>query len=676
MAKRHKARERKKHKELQRRRRLDKQRNATPLAKELTPKLAEKVEAVYDLIHNHEFAEAEASLKRLAGRYDRYPAVIEAQVFFYQEVKDHEGCSQAARRLMKLTPRDPDARMIYAQESMFCGRIAIALTNYRLFLQQWPDHANCQKARNAIELVEPECEDKLGNMGFEEPSLELLVMHEEILECVGQGHFEDAIEKCSRLLKLAPNCIPARNNLALVCFQSGKIEQAVQVAEETCRLAPDNRYAEASLGKLRFLTGREDEANAIADQIVVNPPMQPDPLAAAIELLGFLGRNEDIVILSESVEDDESLDPRCVAMVLHHLAVAQCRLGDEKAGRLSWKKCLKAMPTHPDARENLDDLDSGRGHAPWHESIAKWIPRAVFDEMFADRDGANRVKHLDLMNGYPAIAALIPALLDRGDPLGRELAMKMAAADGSPAMLDALQDFALGSRGPDALRHEALRILGERGRIDSGPHRFYSRGKWTEVKLFMAEITWEATNEGTHWARNLTEKGTKALNRGDFDTAEELFSQILAKEPDNCTAAYNLSVVWLERDGEAGRQRAQARMEEIHEQFPDYRFAPISLAQFAAMDGDFDRAGKLLAPIADAKRLHVTEASALFATQIQIAVERREFEAAERSWALLVELLGKEDAKVVALRRIIDRASRRPNLRQLLSNLTSPLTMY
>ena len=145
--------------------------------------------------------------------------------------------------------------------------------------------------------------------------------------------------------------------------------------------------------------------------------------------------------------------------------------------------------------KNLDDLNSGQGHAPWPDSIGKWIPRAICDNMFDSnsRSALRKTGHLNLTNDYPAVAALIPALLDRGDPPGREMAMRMAAADGSPAMLDALQQFALGSRGPDAMRHEALNILGRKGRVDSGPHRFYSRGKWTEIKLFMAEINWEAT---------------------------------------------------------------------------------------------------------------------------------------------------------------------------------------
>jgi hypothetical protein len=246
-----------------------------------------------------------------------------------------------------------------------------------------------------------------------------------------------------------------------------------------------------TLGKLQFLSGHEDEASAIADRIVVNPPTESDPLSAAIELLSFLGRDEDIVVLSQAAEDREIADARRQALLLHHLAVAQFRLGDERGARSSWKKCLKAMPTYSEALENLDDLDSGEGHAPWAESIGKWIPLAVCDNLFDNRSALSKTGDLNLTDDYPAIAALIPALLNRGDPVGREMAMRMAAADGSPAMLDALQQFAFGLRGPDDMRHEALNVLCREARVDSGPHRFYSRGEWIKLKLFTAEISWE-----------------------------------------------------------------------------------------------------------------------------------------------------------------------------------------
>jgi predicted Zn-dependent protease len=168
-------------KKVDRRRRLDKKqkRHSTPLARQVTSKLADQA---YDLIGARRFAEAEQLLDHLDKRYARYPAVVEAQIYLHPTTEYHERCCQAASRLAKLTPHAPEARVMYAQESMFCGRIGIALANYRLFLQHWPDHADARKAKNAIELIEPECEANTQDMGFGNAGLELLVMHEEVLE--------------------------------------------------------------------------------------------------------------------------------------------------------------------------------------------------------------------------------------------------------------------------------------------------------------------------------------------------------------------------------------------------------------------------------------------------------------------------------------------------------------
>ena len=107
-----------------------------------------------------------------------------------------------------------------------------------------------------------------------------------------------------------------------------------------------------------------------------------------------------------------------------------------------------------------------------------------------------------------------------------------------------------------------------------------------------------------------------------------------------------------------GRRRALARLNEIHERYPDYLFAPITLAQFAAMDGNLDRAAELLEPILDAKRLHASEAIALLTAHVQIALKRREFDSAEQSWAILARIAGEDDPKVAGLRQLIDTAFR------------------
>jgi len=631
----------------------------------LSRKLAERLDDAYDLIRYGDYDEAEESLQKLDRRGTSYPEVVEALMFLYQTTGDRESCCEAAERLTKLCPRDAEARIMYAQESMFCGRASIALANYQEFIERWPDHPHVSKAKQAIEILVPETERRMKESSFPpENALQWCCLHEESLALLQRGEYADCVAKCKDLLAKAPNFASARNNMAIAYFQRGLAKEAIATVEETRRMLPNNRFAEATLAKLYFLSGRGDDAHQLADQIVDDPPTQQDSIITALEALAFLGRDEDVVRLAETTADEELFDEQGEAMRLHYFAYAKCRLGDKKAAMASWKQCLKLFKRLTEARENLDDLEVGEGHAPWGASFGKWVPRETMDEVI---DGMRGGKSL-VVARYPGIASLIPALLDRGDPLGREAAMRLAMADQSPPMLEALKDFAFGSRGPDALRFETLQFLREQSVIDAGPHHIYSRGKWTDIQLLAAEITGEPRpSSSSARVRELLEDGFYAMRATDFETAEAAFSEALAEEPDNCSAAYNLCAVWMRRDGEEGERRAIPRLEQLHREHPDYTFAAIALAQFAAGAGEFQRARDLLAPCFKMTRLHTSEATALFAAQAQIALEENDIDAAERAFDMLCDIADEDDPQIMAVRYRIDRASRKKGLRGFFS---------
>lgn len=235
-------------------------------------------------------------------------------------------------------------------------------------------------------------------------------------------------------------------------------------------------------------------------------------------------------------------------------------------------------------------------------------------------------------------------------------------------MLEALRAFAFGSRGPDALRHEALQFLRQHEVIDAGPHRFFSRGEWTEVQLVTAEITSQPRpSKSSAHVLKLLEEGFFAMRDNDFQTAEAAYSQALAEEPGNCSATYNLCGIWMRRDGTAGERRALPVLEQLHKEHPDYTFAAIALAQLAAADGQFQRARDLLAPCLKLTQLHITEATALFTAQAQIALDENDLDAAEKAFAMLCRIVGDDDPIVVAVRSRIDRASRKSWPRGLFS---------
>src|SRR5437868_5900770 len=78
---------------------------------------------------------------------------------------------------------------------------------------------------------------------------------------------------------------------------------------------------------------------------------------------------------------------------------------------------------------------------------------------------------------------LVPILLDRGDPQGREFALGLARALKTPKMLEALRDFALGQRGSDELRAQAAQVVSEAGLFEDHTARLWLGGEWREMLL-------------------------------------------------------------------------------------------------------------------------------------------------------------------------------------------------
>ena len=665
MARRKQTLARSKQQKLQCRKQRDRKTRGSTSVVKMSRKMVERLDFAYHLIHNGDYAEAEETLQKLDSGSTSCPQVAEALMFLYQSTQDHERCCAAAKRLAVLHPRDAEAHIMYAQESMFCGRATIARLGYERFIDRWPEHQHITKAKTALEILVPETEDRIKAFGFpKECALEWLAIHEESLALLQNGDYSGCAAKCRELLAKVPTFASARNNLAIAYFQSAHQSDAVAVLEETLELFPDNRFAEAALAKLYFLTGRTEDAQRVADQIVAGPPAYQDAFVATLETLAILGRDEDVVNLAEGATADQIMDDRAQGVRHHYLAYAKCRLGDENAAKVHWKKCAKLYPQLSEARENLLDLESGGGHAPWPAAFGKWIPKDTMDEVVRRISDKKEV----LLTRYPGMAVLIPALLERGDPTGREVAKMLAMAHGSPQMLDALKDFALGMRGPDSMRFEVLQFLKEKGAIDAGPHRVYSRGAWTEIELLAWEIYDEPVNVPTSpRVLERIENGIEAMHALDYDSAEVCFEEALEAEPNNCTAAYNLCASWLQRRGNALKQKAQTRLEQLHRDFPDYPFAAIALAQCAGMDRDFQKARDLLAPIYKAKRIHISEAKALFTAQTQLALEERDLDGAERAYQFLCQISNADDSSMRMLRKRIDKASRKSGLRALFS---------
>src|SRR5262249_27277390 len=69
---------------------------------------------------------------------------------------------------------------------------------------------------------------------------------------------------------------------------------------------------------------------------------------------------------------------------------------------------------------------------------------------------------------------------------------------------------------------------------------------------------------------------------------------------------------------------------QIHERFPDYLFARVSVARQAIRDGRLDEAEELLKPLLTRRRVHRSEFSALAQAQVDLLVARGQLQGAKQ----------------------------------------------
>ncbi len=620
-------------------------------------RLSDDYHEALELYNEGDFEKSEQILLEL-NRKGNFLPVIELLSIVYFETEKFNRAAEMSRRLLRLVPDDPDARLRYASAAMFEGYATIAMSEFQEVLRRWPQHESVRQIKDSNMILTEETTKRIAIAGFPSGSvgLQLQVLHEESLMAMANSNFDEAISKCKKILEIVPEFCSARNNLALASFQAGKFSSAVEIAETTTRLQPNNRFAAVLLAKLKFLSGNLDRPEALLEELINDPPTNQDAAIQAAEWMAMAGYDEELIRFFEALPKSGLIDPLRQGLALHLEAYARCRLGQTVEARKLWQQSLKILPNGTTAQENLDELARPEENATWAYQMGHWVPRSLIENLLKFSKSARSKYSASSVPTH--LRGLLPAFLDRGDPELRQLAVAMCLLDRTTASVDLLKQFAFSNRGSDFLRNRVLMTLLDEGLIDKGPHRVFLRGKFTEIKLTNIEI--HDQPKPTHYSKDLTRKMQKAfesMTEGDLDLAEKLHQEILEQEPECTSSQFNLATIWLQRDGREGQKRAQAVIEAIHRRDPDYLFAGLALAQFHCERGELEKATDILKSYADRERLHISEAKALYAAQAQIALAQGEQEIARGLLKALEDLVG-DDPMVIALRKKIEHKGR------------------
>ena len=451
----------------------------------------------------------------------------------------------------------------------------------------------------------------------------VLERHELVRSALEESEFEEAIPLARFALSESPECHSIRNNLVQALCLMSRYDEAIHESREQLQNAPHNVFAWVSLTRALYLLGRDPEAEAALQKLLECQSDREERWAKMAEALAVMGEDQRLLDLVRPVISqnlDKHSEPVGRAMLRHYAACSEYRLGDERAAKQLWRDALKIFK-FPTAEANLaelkkpiDDRDS-----TWFFSFGQLFSRQVIDDFLAGCRGMSEEESTQFARGYfqehPELRRLTEILLDRGDPVGRELATRLCKIVADDQSLAQMEAFARGQRGRLELRIQMTEPLMAHGRIKPGAFQTWLSGKPAEVLALGFQICFEPMNEEPNKAvLAILEKAHDALGRNDNPTALRHFQEAAELAPHDPSHLYNAAALrQLERGFDF-----EAAIRDIHTRWPDYVFARMAVASFLARSGQVREARDLIFPIMERLKLHFTEFRGLAMCQVDI----------------------------------------------------------
>jgi tetratricopeptide (TPR) repeat protein len=505
-------------------------------------------------------------------------------------------------------------------------------------LARYPENEQAAQAGQAQEKLESMMEQILVDLELPgDNPLSLAVEHDRIRANLEHGEFREARQAAQNFLKHTPNFVPVLNNLSQLDFIEGNFESAIATTHQVLALEPDNFQASGNLTRYLYLTGQQEEARQQAAHLKTIESKFEEAWLKKAETFTYLGDDQRVLETFQAAEQAGALETLASPMLYHFAAVAALRQGDEKRAKKYWQQTLKIDPNFGLARQNLADLKGPveQRHAPWPFWFQQWISQKARTDLGKYLEPAVKRNKKDALDRamrrywqqHPEILHLIPILLERGDPEGREFAVSLASLIQTPELLTALKNFVLSQHGPDALRHQALQTVSTAGLLSEGPVRMWLKGDWQEIFSMNFEIYEEPVEKGyPEEMEPLLTEAMDALYEERLPEAERLFKEALEIVPNDPSLLNNLGLVY---DKQGRKKEVEAIIRQVHQENPDYFFGIIGVANLHIRKGETDQAEELLKPLLTQKRLHYSEFAAMCMAHIQLYLKRGLPEGAE-----------------------------------------------
>jgi tetratricopeptide (TPR) repeat protein len=571
----------------------------------------------------------------------KYPKHTEPLLFMMDaasESRDAIAFEDALDRLLEIAPDVPEYVLTQAKITAANDYAALALKQFKQFLERWPTHKEAPKVREIVPLIESDLAEMLDKAGIHHPDrFELAATNDALQLLIDRERYEDAVKLARQALEREPMYRPILNNMAMLMLLEAKWQEALPYSERVLEADPENVFALGTLARANEMLGYRTEAALYAKRMKTGKAIA-DKTGKILETLSYLGDDAGVLETYRQAQEDKG-DSALEEPITHHLAgVAAMRLGQEDDARRYWKEALKLDPDFDLTKDNLTNLKQplGERDTAWAYTLNYWAPLELLESLVMQipMDAESSIHGLTeetsrtILTSHPWAEALVPILFERGDPRGRQFALLLASMLKTPAMLTAAQDFALSQYGPDHLRIDAANLAVKSGFMAEGRVRLWIRGNWKDVLLMGWELHDEMAGTHTSQVEKLLRDSFEAMRGGDGARSEKLLKKALEIEPDAKDVLNNLASTYALQ----GRQaEASTLLNEIAERFPDYFFSKVNMAQRYLMQGRLEDAEQILTSLSANKRLHYSEFAALAQAQVELHLKKHESEGA-REW--------------------------------------------
>ena len=595
-----------------------------------------------------QWLKAQKTLEQLEQRFPSKKEVLECWLTLAYAKGNWTTYQQKGTEYTLKHPDEPDAYLTLSSVCLKNTYPLLALEALQNFCDKFPHHPEISEARETIDKIQTMVPELLKDYAREgQQVLEIGILSERGRFLFESNQYTEASKIFEELIKLAPNFPPALNNLSLIrCFE-GDLTAAIALAKQVLEFEPNNFQALGNLVRFYVLSGEAELAQQYLNELKALDNEVLEIWSKKAESLSLFGDWSSLVELGKQAESSD-ISEDLTALFWHCVAVGYANSGLQKKARQLWEKSLKISPGFEYARKNLDNIKLPREEqvTPWAFDINEWVSSKIKEEitqMISDFDTKDEHKSQSIakriIKENSHIIPLIPILLKRGSPLGRQFAIYLATLTKKTELLEALKEFALGREGSDKERLEVAQKLNQSGLIPSGNVKMWIKGEQKELLLMAMEINDEPTVTHDKKVQKLGQRAVMCLKMGDSEEAESILMEALKLEPSAPDLKFNLANAYILQDRE---EEAYDLLHKIHEENPNYTFATISLARYYLDNKELEKAEELITPLLKKKQFNYQEFCQLCETHIQLAVKKKTPEAA-LSWLNMWKQLADED---------------------------------